>query len=300
VLGLFLSFDQPASADTLDVAQYRARLVQIRALVSGSRTASTPDRDRMLAQATALLRQTTALNVRGTVVSVDDGPVAAVLAGPDGANRALAVLDLEIASADRTLARPIDPSVADARLREAVGASETTRGSGAWADALFRYIASQLAAFFSGIRGNVPDLRFVPYVLALFGLGLIALILAILGRGTRERIRREVFLPSAGDRRVDDPLVHLRNAEAALARGSARDAIRELYLYVIRSLATRELVRYDAALTDRELLVRAAAIPNAEALGDLVALYERAWFGLREPDAAEAERARTLARRVAP
>jgi len=31
----------------------------------------------------------------------------------------------------------------------------------------------------------------------------------------------------------------------------------------------------------------------------IVALYERAWFGLREPDAAEAERARSLATRVA-
>jgi hypothetical protein len=299
-VGFVLSFGQPAVADTLDVAQYRARLVQVRTLVSASRTASTPDRDRMLAQATALLRQTTALNIGGAVVSVDEGPVAEILAGANGANRALAVLDLEIAAADRTIARPIDPSVADARLREAVGVSETTRGSSAWLDALLRYIGSQLAAFFSGIRGAAPDLRFVPYVLALFGLGLIAFIVAILGRGTRERIRREVFLPSESDRRADDPLAHLRNAEAALARGRARDAIRELYLYVIRSLATRELVRYDATLTDRELLVRAAAIPNAEALGDLVALYERAWFGLREPDAVEAERARTLARRVAP
>jgi hypothetical protein len=254
----------------------------------------------MLAQASALLRQTTGLSVSGTVVTVDDGPVADVLAGADGANRALAVLDLEIASAERTLASRIDPNVADSRLREAVGASEASNASATWLDVLLEYIGSQLAAFFSGIRGGVPDLRFLPYVLALFGLGLIALIVAILGRGTRERIRREVFLPSARDRRADDPLLHLRSAEAALARGSARDAIRELYLYVIRSLASRELVRYDAALTDRELLVRAAAIPNADALGDLVALYERAWFGLREPDAAEAERARTLARRVAP
>ena len=254
----------------------------------------------MLAQAATLLRQTTSLSVRGATVTVDDGAVAEVLAGPDGANRALAVLDLEIASAGRIVARSIDPSVVDARLREVVGANETSGASASWLDALFAYIGSQLTAFFSGIRGGVPDLRFLPYVLVLFGLGLIALIVAILGRGTRERIRREVFLPSAGDRRADDPLAHLRNAEAALARGRARDAIRELYLYVIRSLATRELVRYDAALTDRELLVRAAAIPNADALGDLVALYERSWFGLREPDAAEAERARSLAKRVAP
>src|SRR5207245_89441 len=39
--------------------------------------------------------------------------------------------------------------------------------------------------------------------------------------------------------------------------------------------------------------------PPADALGDLVALYERAWFGLREPATAEAERARSLALRAA-
>ena len=44
----------------------------------------------MLAQAAALLRQTTSLSVRGATVTVDDGAVAEVLAGPDGANRALA------------------------------------------------------------------------------------------------------------------------------------------------------------------------------------------------------------------
>ena len=45
--------------------------------------------------------------------------------------------------------------------------------------------------------------------------------------------------------------------------------------------------------------MRAAAVPNADALRDLVALYERSWFGLRDPGADEARRARSLALRVA-
>ena len=106
-------------------------------------------------------------------------------------------------------------------------------------------------------------------------------------------------MPDRALARAEDPAAHRRAAEAALAGGRAREAIHELYLYVLRSLAARELIRYDPALTDHELLLRAAAIPNADALRDLVALYERAWFGLREPDAAEAERARSLATRVA-
>jgi hypothetical protein len=62
----------------------------------------------------------------------------------------------------------------------------------------------------------------------------------------------------------------------------------------------RETIRYDPALTDRELLLRAAAIPHADSLRDLVALYERSWFGLREPSGDEARRARALALQVAP
>ena len=149
----------------------------------------------------------------------------------------------------------------------------------------------------SGIRG-IPDLRFIPWVIAAVGIGLALFIVATLGRGVRERVRREVLLPDRTLARTDDPAAHRRAAESALAGGRAREAIHELYLYVLRTLAVRELIRYDPALTDRELLMRAAAIPNADALRDLVALYERAWFGLREPDAAEAERAQSLASRV--
>jgi len=148
------------------------------------------------------------------------------------------------------------------------------------------------------LRG-IPDLSFAPWIVVALGLGLVLFIIATLGRGVRERVRTEVLLPDRALTRAEDPAAHRRAAEAALAGGRAREAIHELYLYVLQSLAARELIRYDPALTDHELLLRAAAIPNADALRDLVALYERAWFGLREPDAAEAERARSLATRVA-
>ena len=163
--------------------------------------------------------------------------------------------------------------------------------------AVLAWIMSHIATFLGGF-GGVPDLRFVPWVISAFGLGLVAFIVATLGRGVRERVRREVLLPERALARTVDPVAHLRSAEAALGSGRAREAIHELYLYALASLAARELIRYDPALTDRELLLRAAAIPSADALRELVALYERAWFGLREPEAVEAERARTLATRV--
>jgi len=252
----------------------------------------------MLAQAAALLRQTTALQTRGETVAVDDGAIADVLGGPDGANRALAILDAYVAAADRAGSSAIDPATADARLRDVLGASETGgTSSAAGIAAILEWIVTHIATFLSGF-GNVPDLRFVPWVIGAFGLGLVAFIVATLGRGVRERIRREVLLPERALARAADPVAHLHSAEAALAGGRARDAIHELYLYALASLAARELIRYDPALTDRELLLRAAAIPSADALRELVALYERAWFGLKEPEPVEAERARSLATRV--
>jgi Domain of unknown function (DUF4129) len=285
-------------ADTLALDAYRARLVQVRALVDRSRAVGTADQERMLTQATALLRQTTAIQSHGETVPVDDGPIAELLAGPNGANGALAILDAYIATADRARQAGIDPATADARLREVLGSAGSAGTSLSGVAALLDWISTRLTEFFSGLRG-IPDLRFLPWIVAAFGIGLILVIVATLGRGVRERVRREVLLPDRALARADDPAAHRRAAEAALAGGRAREAIHELYLYVLQSLAARELIRYDPALTDHELLLRAAAIPNADALRDLVALYERAWFGLREPDAAEAERARSLATRVA-
>jgi hypothetical protein len=274
------------------------RLVQVRALVDRSRAAPTADRERMLAQASTLLRQTNAVISRGETITIDDGAIADVLAGADGANRALALLDVYITIADRAVARGIDPAVADARLREAVGGETGGTSSAVGIAVILDWIATRIASLFSGLSG-VPDLRFLPYIIVALGAALALFIVATLGRGVRERIRREVVVADRARAREEDPAAHLRSAEAALGSGHAREAIHELYLYVLGTLAARELIRYDPALTDRELLVRAAAIPNADALRDLVALYERAWFGLKEPDPVEAQRARTLAARVA-
>ena len=60
-----------------------------------------------------------------------------------------------------------------------------------------------------------------------------------------------------------------------------------------------ETIRYDPALTDHELLARAAAIPQIGSLRDLVALHERVWFGLKPADRDDAARGRELAQRIA-
>src|SRR5207245_2129772 len=85
------------------------------------------------------------------------------------------------------------------------------------------------------------DLRFLQWGVAALGIGLVLFIVATLGRGVRERVRREVLLPDRALARAEDPAAHRRAAEAALAGGRAREAIHELYLSVLRSLAASAL-----------------------------------------------------------
>jgi hypothetical protein len=121
----------------------------------------------------------------------------------------------------------------------------------------------------------------------------------VLGRGVRERIRADASITSPSANAQNDPRAHLAAADAAMAARRQREAIHALYLYALTTLAQREVIRYDPSLTDGELILRTAALPQAKELRDLIALYERSWFGLREPADEDMTRARDLALRVA-
>ena len=274
-----------ASADTLSLAQYLMRLREARTLIQAGQPA----------EARALLRQTTALEVADGTIGLDDGPLATRLTAPAGVqSRALADLDAYIALVTRAAARPIDPGSADAALREVIGGESVRTGSGSLVDAIVR----ALQRLGSGLEGPRPDPLVIVQAIAGLGLALLLFVLGTLGRGLRERVRGEVVLRGAGVTSRADPAAHLAAADRAIGEGHAREAVHALYLYALTALASREAIRYDPALTDRELLMRAAGIPHAEALRDLVTLYERTWFGLREPATDEARRARALAVRV--
>jgi uncharacterized protein DUF4129 len=209
---------------------------------------------------------------------------------------AIARLDTSIAFVARIGAPAVDGAKADARLRELVASAPAQASNGDLVDA----ITSAIIRFLSGLEGPGVDLAVLWPALGLLGISVVVFIVAVLGRALPERVRKEVLVRGGAiDQRVD-PAVHLRAADGAIASSRARDAIHSLFLYAISALAEREVIRYDPALTDRELVMRAAAIPHADAFRDLVAIYERSWFGLREPSVDEARRARALALRVAP
>lgn len=210
----------------------------------------------------------------------------------------MADLDLLVATLDRAAERTIGDARADGALREVLAAGSAT--SVPLPQVLVRALLSWAARVLLGLPGVVGAIGGAPLVLGAAGVGVVLAIVALLGRRLPERFRREVLGAAAARPTAADPAEHRRRAEALRAAGRAREAVHELYLYALRALGARGALRYDPALTDRELLARAGAAPQASDLRELVALHDRAWYGLRPPGPDELERARTLAERVAP
>jgi hypothetical protein len=285
-----------AHADTISPRDYRQRLTDARALVVQARGLSGANRDAAVTRARLLLLATTAITLPSGELTINDGALAERLVASDAAlDAAVALLDTQLFLVSRAVSPSLDAARSDAALRDVLRAVESAQASPSFIDAIVR----ALQRFLAGLQGPRVDFGVVWPALGILGAAIIFFVVATLGRGLGERVRTEVALrESAGADRAD-PARHLRAADEALAAGRPRDAIHGLYLFALTSLVARELIRFDPALTDRELLVRAAAIPHADALRDLVALYERSWFGLRDPGTDEARRARTLALRVA-
>ena len=293
-----------ADADTISLQTYRTRLQDVRSFVQAARSSPKLQQPGLLGRAALLLRSTDAIRLAdGSTVAIDDNQLAARVAESDDAGMLAAIADLDarIALADgaSVSAARLAGSDVDERLRSVTRARPAPPPNDPGLIELFLgLVGSALALVRRGTLSSV-DPYIVIATLAGLGLGLALLVVGILGRGVRERIRREAL---SGDLRVgaaEDPTEHLRRADAAIAAGRPRDALHELYLFALATLAAHETIRFDPALTDRELLARAAAIPQIGSLRDLVALHERVWFGLKHADRDDAARARDLAQRIA-
>jgi len=293
---LWLAQPLVAHADTVSPRDYRQRLIDARGLVVQARALSGAARDAAITRARFILAATTAIALPTGEMAIDDNALADRIT-PDTASldAALALLDVQLGYAARALAPTLDAARSDAALRDVLRTVGDTGESSSFLDA----VARAIQRFLAGLDGPRVDFGLVWPLLGVLGAGIIFFVVATLGRGLGERVRTEVALREATGADRPDPARYLRAADDALAAGRPREAIHALYLFALTALVAREAIRYDPALTDRELLVRAAAVPHADALRDLVALYERSWFGLRDPEADEARHARTLALRVA-
>jgi hypothetical protein len=297
-LAIVLWLAQPlvAHADTVSPRDYRQRLADARSLVVQARSLSGAARDTAVTRARLILSATTAISLPTGDLPLSDIALADRITSDNASiDAALVLIDAQLALSERALAPSVDAARSDSALRDALGGVDASSGSVSFVDA----IVLALQRFLAGLPGPQVDFGLIWPILGILGAAIIFFVVATLGRGLGERVRTEVALREAVGADRPDPARHLRAADDALASGRPREAIHALYLFALTTLVAREAIRYDPALTDRELLVRAAAVPNADALRDLVALYERSWFGLRDPGADEARRARSLALRVA-
>ena len=140
-----------------------------------------------------------------------------------------------------------------------------------------------------------------PQLLLYIALGLVAVCLLVLlwrYRAKAERVRQvaaveaaAVELPDIRDEQVRaDQLPQdewLRLAQELFAQGELRLAIRALFLSALSDLAKREIISIEKFKSnrdyDRELRRRSLAAPErAGIFGNLVALYDRVWYGAYE------------------
>ena len=80
--------------------------------------------------------------------------------------------------------------------------------------------------------------------------------------------------------RAPRALDELARAQTLAASGDARGAVHHHYLAVLLRLDERDHLPFDGTLTNRELLPRIGARPElAGAFGELVASFDRLWYG---------------------
>jgi hypothetical protein len=284
-----------ASADTVDLAAYRARLVDARTILLQARVAAATQRAPIIERARTALSQTTAVRTAdGTTLVLDESRLVRRLGETTTAiDAGVADIDQLIAITDRALNPPFNVAKANARLGELASAEEARTGSNDVLSAL----AELLRRFLPSPNASLPP-GSVEITLAIAGAALLLVIIAILVRGVRERIRRETVLAGAQSEAAASAAVQLAAAENAALSGDPRAALHAFYRYAILTLAERRMLRYEPSLTDRELLERASSLPQVETLRELISLHDRAWFGLKGATTAEADHARDLAERA--
>ena len=203
---------------------------------------------------------------------------------------------------------PLRPS--PEQLREAVKAilsrPEYNQGESQWLEQyLYRLIRSlsvwyreHLAPYFERLHDVSPVVYWT--IVAVFAAAMVILLYHIyltlrssFGTTTRRRRQGQPLPPGATQ---SDPDALLKQADEAAAKGDFAEALRRLYLALIRNLDRHELLRFDRSRTNYEYL-RQVREHEAVAgpLSALTAQAETVWYGDRRPDRADYDLCRQLA-----
>lgn len=203
----------------------------------------------------------------------------------------LVIVQIDAAGDDRTAER--------LATLERVFAAPAFQQRPSWLDPLRRWLAELFERLFArapvdaapGPLGQSAAQVAGWIVVALAG----AVLLFLLTRWLQTMVR--AFVGDVGRARQETdalpatPAAARQAAARSAEQGAYRTAVRYLYLAALLTLQERRLIPRDPSLTNREMLTRAPAHhPIRAPLGEVVAVFDEVWYGLREPDVAAFQR----------
>ncbi len=166
-----------------------------------------------------------------------------------------------------------------------------------WAEGFVEQAGRFIAGVMSRLFSRTADGKSWPY-LVLF-ICFIAVCFVLFYAGSR---LFRAFSPEQA--RDDDPIEDLRAMDDTALRGEAdrcaetgqfREAVRYLYLSLLLFLDRRELIRFRMSKTNREYL---RELKNSgacrEGFADMVAVFERKWYGMEACDGDDYRRFREV------
>ncbi|MDP9245148.1 MAG: hypothetical protein M3O64_00710, partial [Chloroflexota bacterium] len=151
-------------------------------LVQQARAAPIADREPLLAQARALLRRTTEVQLDATTLPIDDGALADRLTA-DATDREIAELVRYSALVNATIVRRVDVAAADATLQSLTRDQQLAQRLNI--GTIVGTLLQRFADWFYDLIGR-PDPNVLLNAQAVIGLFVALAIIAVLVRGTRE------------------------------------------------------------------------------------------------------------------
>ena len=280
----FLLFSPPVAADSVPATTYWRVIATIAAATDGDPAA--------LTQAADALAQIDAVALAdGTVIPVDHSFLLDELrAEPVDAARVQALAQALLA-AQRAQAAPTFTQGDTAALAAILARPEFGYVTPApprviqWLGRQWQRVMRALGRFLPDWTLDIPV--GVARAIAVIGVAVLAAAVAL----TLMRIAGELTADSAlagEDDVFGTPLTAdaaLRRAQEYSAGGDYRTAVRYLYLSTLLLLEQHGVLRYDRALTNREVLRRVAHDPTLSAtLQDVVDVFDRVWYGYQPLD----------------
>ena len=219
-----------------------------------------------------------------------------------------ALAGVPLAAQEAAVRGPARPPVAQLRpdLQAILARPEYHQGNGEW---LYNYLYrfwhafqiwynDHLARYFERLHDVSPFIYWAIVAVAAAAVGLLLYHLLLTLRGAFGTLPRSRGAgPNApGESLLADPAALLAQADAAAAGGDFEQALRHLYLALIRNLDRHDLVRYDRSRTNYEYLRQVRGQEAvAGPLAALTAQAEAVWYGEQPVHQAYYQRCRDLA-----